>query len=255
MVADLVYPGTIDNGQTIVNTDSVAMAPAGTRRSYRSPQREARARQTRLRILRAATSLFDERGYAGTTVRSVSERAGVSVPTVEALFGTKARLLKAAIDVAIAGDDEPVPMLARDWATAAASAADAESFLSIVAGVLAPAQSRSSGLVLSALEGAGSDPELAGLAAAMIAQRVTMAAWAAARLSALRALRADVGEDEAADTVFALMEPALFDRLTRQRGWTLARYQDWIARSMRLLLVADAAQGHGQGNRGRTDST
>lgn len=231
------------------------MAPAGTRRSYRSPQREARARQTRLRILRAATSLFDERGYAGTTVRSVSERAGVSVPTVEALFGTKARLLKAAIDVAIAGDDEPVPMLARDWASAAASAADAESFLSILAGVLAPAQSRSSGLVLSALEGAGSDPELASLAAAMIAQRVTMAAWAAARLSALRALPADVGEDEAADTVFALMEPALFDRLTRQRGWTPARYQDWIARSLRLLLVADAVQGHGQGNRGRTDAT
>ena len=220
------------------------MAPPKTRRLYRSPQREARARATRLRVLQAATSLFDQRGYAGTTIRSVAERAGVSVPTVEALFGTKGRLLKAAIDVAIAGDDEPVPMLARDWATAAARAADPATFLSIVAGVLAPAQSRSSGLVLAAFEGAGSDPELAGVAAQMTAQRVTMATWAVARLNALGALRADVGEDEATDTVFAIMEPAVFDRLTRQRGWTLARYQAWIALSLRRLLVADA--GHGQ---------
>jgi AcrR family transcriptional regulator len=221
----------------------VVATPPRTRRSYRSPRREARARATRLRVLQAATSLFDEHGYAGTTIRSVAERAGVSVPTVEALFGTKGRLLKAAIDVAIAGDDEPVPMLARDWAAAAAGAADPGSFLSILAGEIAPAQSRSSGLVLSVFEGAGSDPELAGLAAQMAAQRVTMATWAVARLSALGALRADVGEDEAADTVFAIMEPAVFDRLTRQRGWTLARYQDWIARSLRRLLVADTWHG------------
>lgn len=233
----------------------VVAASPGTRRSYRSPQREARARATRVRILRAATSLFDERGYAGTTIRSVAERAGVAVPTVEALFGTKTRLLKAAIDVAIAGDDEPVPMLARDWAVAAASAADPESFLAVLAGVLAPAQSRSSGLVLAAFEGAGSDPELAGLAAQMTAQRVTMATWVVARLTALGALRAELGEDEAADCVFAVMEPAVFDRLARQRGWTPARYQDWIARSLRRLLVADAWQGQGPARDGRTDPT
>jgi AcrR family transcriptional regulator len=233
----------------------VIVAPPRTRRSYRSPQREARARATRQRVLRAGTSLFGERGYAGTTIRSVAERAGVSVPTVEALFGTKGRLLKAAIDVAIAGDDEPVPMLARDWAAAATRAADPESFLSILADVLAPAQSRSSGLVISAFEGAGSDPELAGLAAQMSAQRATMATWAVARLTALGALRAEVGEDEAVDTVFAIMEPAVFDRLTRQRGWTLARYQDWIAWSLRRLLVADAGHGYRSPLRGRTGAT
>ena len=158
-------------------------------------------------------------------------------------------------DVAIAGDDEPVPMLAREWAAAAARAADPQSFLSILAGVLAPAQSRSSGLVLSAFEGARADPELAGVAAQMSAQRVTMATWTVARLTALGALRAEVGEDEAVDTGFPIMEPAVFDRLTRQRGWTLARYQDWIARSLRRLLVADA--GHGQRSllRGGTGAT
>lgn len=216
----------------------MSVASPGTRRGYQSPRRQARARATRGRVLQAATAAFGERGYAGTTIRSVAERAGVSVPTIEALFGTKGRLLKAAIDVAIAGDDEPVPMLERDWASAAASAKDPESFLSLLAGAIAPAQARSAGLVLSVFEGAGADPELAGLAAQLIAQRVTMATWAVARLTELGALRGDASEDEAVDSVFALMEAALFDCLSRHRGWTVARYQDWIARSLGRLLVA-----------------
>ena len=199
--------------------------------------------------------MFDERGYAGTTIRSVAERAGVSVPIVEALFGTKGRLLKAAIDVAIAGDDEPVPMLERDWATAATKATDVESLLSVLAGALAPAQARSAGLVVSVFEGAGADPELAGLAAQMSTQRATMATWVVARLTDLASLREEISEDEAVDTVFALMEPALFDRLTRQRSWTLARYQDWIGRSLRRLLVADLGQRQRSPLRGGRSAT
>ena len=56
-------------------------------------------------MLDAATAVFLDRGYGGATIRAVAAEARVSVPTVEALFGTKARVLKAAIDVAIAGDE------------------------------------------------------------------------------------------------------------------------------------------------------
>lgn len=212
----------------MVNTGLVALASPKSRRPYRSPQREARARATSQRVLHAAATLFAERGYAGT-IQSVAEKAKVSMPTIETLFGTKARLLKATIDVAIAGDDEPVPMLDRDWATAAIEATDIDTFLSIVAGVLAPAQERSSGLVLSVFEGAGSDSELAILAAQMSVQRATMATWVVDRITALGTLHNEIGEDGAVDTVFILMEPALFDRLTRERGWMLPHYQHWVA--------------------------
>ena len=209
----------------------------------------------RQRVLRAATTLFAERGYAGTTVRSVAAKAKVSVPTAETLLGTKARLLKATIDVAIAGDDEPVPMLDRDWATAAIETNDVEVLLTIVASVLAPAQGRSSGLVLSVFEGAGSDPDLAVLAVEMSAQRATMATWVVSRLTALKALRNEISEEEAVDTVFALMEPALFDRLIRQRGWTLARYEHWVARSLRCLLVSYAVPRRQPSTRARRSPT
>ena len=97
-------------------------------RRYRSPRREQQARRTRARIIAAAADRFLARGYAATTMRAVAADAGVALPTVELVFGTKARLLKAVIDTAIAGDDEPVPMLARSWATRAESLTGAAEF-------------------------------------------------------------------------------------------------------------------------------
>lgn len=216
------------------------MVPAQTeRRPYQSPGREAQARATRYRVIRAATALFGTRGYAGTTMASVAAGARVSVPLVESLFGTKSRLLKAAIDVAIAGDDEAVPMLERDWAESARRARHPEQVLSIFAAVLAAAQARSYGLVLCVFEGARFDPQLAEVASQMTAQRAVMAEWAVDRLVAVGPLREGIGRREAVDTVFAMMDPAMFDRLTGRRGWTLDRYEKWMAWSLRHLLVPD----------------
>ena len=159
--------------------------------------------------------------------------------TVEALFGTKARLLKAAIDVAIAGDDEPVPVLDRSWAADALAAGTVDETLSIVAGVIGPAQARSAGLVLALFEGSSTDAELAGLAGRMTAQRAVTAGWLVDAVTRNATLRAGCTRREAVDTVWVLMDPAVFDRLTRQRHWTQEHYQGWFARSLRRLLVAD----------------
>ena len=81
------------------------------KRSYRSKRRERQARETRERILAVASAEFEDNGYVATTIRAVAEAAGVSVPTVELIFGTKSQLLRAAISFAIRGDAEPVAML------------------------------------------------------------------------------------------------------------------------------------------------
>jgi TetR/AcrR family transcriptional regulator of autoinduction and epiphytic fitness len=128
-----------------------------TTRSYRSSRREAGARRTRRRVLEAAGSVFVAGGYAGATIRAIAAEAGVSVPTVELLFATKARLLKAAIDVAIAGDDEAVAVLDRSWTSAAIASASADEFLSIVARTIGAAQARSAGLVLAVFDGSSKD--------------------------------------------------------------------------------------------------
>jgi AcrR family transcriptional regulator len=215
-----------------------ASRPNRQTRPYRSSRREAQARRTRRRVLAAATALFLDRGYAGTTMRGVAAGSHVSVPTVEALFGTKARLLAAAIDVAIAGDDEPVPVLDRAWADDARRAQAVEDFCSIVAGVLASTQARAAGLVLAVFEGASTDPELGEVAARLVDRRAETAAWLVDGVSRTAGLRAGCSREEAVDTVWVLMDPAVFDRLTRQRDWTVERYEAWFALSLRRLLTA-----------------
>lgn len=205
-------------------------------RGYRSSRREQQARRTRRRILDAATAVFLERGYAGATMRAIAAAAGVAVPTVELAFGTKARLLKAAIDVAIAGDDQAVPVLDRGWADTARQARTAEEFLAVVADVIAGAQTRSAGLVLAVFEGAHTDPDLAGLATQLTAQRATTARWLVDAMARITPLRSTA---DATDDLWLLMDPAVFHRLVRHRGWTPRRYADWFARSARHLLIPD----------------
>jgi AcrR family transcriptional regulator len=196
-------------------------------------------------VLDAATAVFLERGYGASTIRAIAAEAKVSVPTVEALFGTKARLLKAAIDVAIAGDDEPVPVLDRAWAADASEAETAEEFLSVVAGVVAAAQARSAGLVLAVFEGSARDWELEQVAEQMEAQRAVTASWIVEGVSRVASLRDGSTNEEAVDTVWLLMDPAVFDRLTRRRSWTLEHYERWFSRSVARVLTADAAAtGH-----------
>src|SRR5262245_691234 len=173
-------------GVTIVNSTIVR------RRVYRSPRREQQASDTRRRILGAATQLFLTRGIAVTTMRAVAASAGTALPTVELAFATKARLLQAAIDVAIAGDDQPVPMLRREWVARAGEAASAEDFLTIVGAVLTSSQRRSAGLVVAAFEGARTNPELRALAEELTRQRATTVAWIVDQIAERTPLRREL---------------------------------------------------------------
>ncbi len=82
-------------------------------RAYDSTGRQARAAEGRRRIVSAATERFVSDGYTATTVAGIAGAAGVSTPTVYAAFGTKASILKACIDVALAGDDADVAVVDR----------------------------------------------------------------------------------------------------------------------------------------------
>jgi AcrR family transcriptional regulator len=211
-------------------------------RHYRSPRREQQARRTRARIIAAAADRFLARGYAATTMRAVAADAGVALPTVELVFGTKARLLKAVIDTAIAGDDEPVPMLAREWAAQAESTTEAAEFAAVFAQQLTESARRAAGLTLVALEAARIDEDIAAVAAQLMTQRQVMAAWLVDGLLRRSALRGGVEQAVAVDTVWALMDPALFCRLTGDRRWSPARYHRWFTDAIVRLLLPDAGQ-------------
>jgi AcrR family transcriptional regulator len=212
---------------------------ASRRRSYRSEQRKRQARETRERVLAAASAEFERSGYASTRMRTVAHAAGVSLPTVELLFGTKAQLLRAAISFAIRGDADPIPMLERPWAQKARATKSVGEFLAIVARVLAEGQQRSAGVILAAFEAANQDESMMALADQLRAQRAETAAWLVDGLSARAPLRAEITRRQAIDTVWLLMDPRGFSALTRDRGWSPERFETWFIDSVRRLLLAD----------------
>ena len=81
----------------------------------RKPTRRERARATRLRITKAAYTLFCERGYTGTTMADIAEAAGVAVQTVYFVFHTKGELLSRAYDFAVLGEHDPLPPEQQPW--------------------------------------------------------------------------------------------------------------------------------------------
>jgi AcrR family transcriptional regulator len=210
------------------------------RRSYRSEHRERQARETRERILVAASAEFERRGYVATRMRTIAEAAGVSVPMVELAFATKPQLLQAAISFAIRGDAEPIPMLERQWARRAQDAASVGEFLALVARVLVEGEQRSAGLVLAAFEAANHDESLSALADQLRGQRAETAAWLVDGLISRASLRREVTLDQAVDSVWLLMDPHGFHALTRDRGWTAARFEAWFIDSVQRLLLPDA---------------
>ena len=196
-------------------------------------------------MIDAATRLFVERGYATTTMRAIATDAGVSLPTVELLFGTKAQLLHVVLDVAIAGDDEPVPMLSRAWADSARSTTHVPEFLSAVAQVLRDAQVRSAGVMLAAYEAAVVDPEIDLLVADREMQRERTAAWIVDGVLERARLRPGLDRTAAIDAVWMLMDPVVFVRLSRYRGWSPERYATWFADSVAQHLVANLRAADG----------
>lgn len=76
-----------------------------TPRAYRSELRGRQAEHTRELISAAARARFLDRGWAGTSIRSVAADAGVSEATVYSVYGSKAGLATSLIDAAESSAD------------------------------------------------------------------------------------------------------------------------------------------------------
>jgi AcrR family transcriptional regulator len=66
----------------------------------------AKGRATRERIIRHASDLFTENGYAAVSVREIADRSGVSTGAIYSTFKGKADLLAEAVSASLAADLE-----------------------------------------------------------------------------------------------------------------------------------------------------
>ncbi len=190
-------------------------------RMYRSPRRALQAQQTRAAVLTACRAMFAERGWAATGVRDIAATAGVSVETVYATLGGKVALLTAALDGAVAGDDEPVPLAERPMFLALGEGSVAER-TAAAAALITDIHVRTIGLQRALREGAGGEPALARLLAA---QEENRRASTGAGMALV--LRRAIGDRER-DLFWAQTGPEVFDALVNRSGWITEQYAVWV---------------------------
>lgn len=199
--------------------------------SERFPRRAERARATRQRILRAAIERFVEAGYPATTMVDIAGSAGVAVQTLYASFKTKRAILAAAIDVSLAGDDEPVPVNDRSWMRPVWEAADGPSTLLAYAGAVRLIQGRTARLFRTLDVAASLEPELSELWT-VSRQRRRLGAAGVVRAAAERTpLPAGLDEETAIDIVWTLNGHEVYLNLVEGCRWTPPRYEAWLGAS------------------------
>ena len=214
---------------------------APVKRRYDATRRQEQARENQRRIIDAATTLFADRGYAGTPLTEIAAAAGVAVQTVYAAFGTKVNVLARAIDASLAGDDAPVPMAEPDPVRRIIAEPDPYRTVEMYAALTAAISARAHGIVLAAWAAAPSDPAVAALVAELDAQRLrgmTDAARSlAAKARAAGCLAEDVTEEDIRDALWVFNSAQLYGLLLRDRGWTPDHYQAWLTRAWTRLLL------------------
>src|SRR5215472_17715927 len=126
---------------------------------------KARTRLARRAVVEAARSLFLERGYGATTIDAISDMSDVPPATVYRLFSSKRGILKALLDVSIAGDDEATPVESRSHVRALLADPDPRKQLAGFAGIACGIMSRTEPVHRILVSAASSDPDLAALLA------------------------------------------------------------------------------------------
>lgn len=194
--------------------------PPGARR------RGDRARQTRLRIVRAARDLFLADGYAATTLEQVAVRADVAVQTVYFHFRNKATVLKHVMDLAATGDDEPVALLERPWMDEMRASPDGAGAVSVWLDMSRVVYARVAP-VMRVVREAGSDPETAEQQRVNKRQTLTAHRALAEHLSQRGSLREDMAVEQAGEVLYGLVSLELYVLFTDELGWSPEQWQGW----------------------------
>jgi AcrR family transcriptional regulator len=205
------------------------------KRRYDASGRRAAAEDRRTRIIDAARMRFLAEGYHATTIAEIAADAGVAPATIYKAFGSRAGLVEAIWNAALAGEgDRPAESRSDEGARDAASPEDILRHWSGMAVEVAALAAPVHQLVRTA---AVTDPQAARLLERIEAARAERMTHNAAYLVGGGHLRPGLSAEQARDILmFATAElyPAFVDRA----GWMPQDYADLLYRFLRSALLA-----------------
>ena len=205
-------------------------------RSYYSLVRSKQADETRARIAAAARKLILCRGFEAATVEAIAQGAGVAVPTVYAVFGSKCRILAELVDRAAFGPvfqkliGEAERLTTRSPACVSPPASRARF-------TTASARSRSCCARRASSCRKWRPASMIANAGATRRRRSTIAIS-----SSPAQLNPALTENEARDIQWTFTARDLYRLLVVERGWSADRYEQWLADAMVATLVVPKRQ-------------
>ena len=191
--------------------------------------------EARAQVVRTATELFIRRGYVATTLTDIAAGAGVAVQTIYSTYSSKVGVLAAAHDVALAGDDEPIPLADRAWfGQLAASATARDAWHAALAEMhLRTARVAPLYRVMLAAE---ADADVAALMDTLRSQRNTFSHLLVDQiLSRPGAEHAD--RERLAAVIYAVESVETYTLFVTEAGWTLQQWRDWVNTTVERELV------------------
>ena len=167
--------------------------------------------------------------------------------SVYRLFSSKLGILKALLDVSIAGDDEAIALEDRLHVRALLADRDPRNQLSGLARTIRGIMSRAEPLHRILVSAAGSDPDAAALLAELLRQRQHGHAQIARSLARAGALRPELGERDADEIIHAVTSPEVYRLLVCDRAWLPERYEQWLKEILIDQLLPPPATEQGEG--------
>jgi AcrR family transcriptional regulator len=212
--------------------------PVNPKRSYDSPRRREQAAATRRDILQSAQRLFEEQGYAATTVAAIAKDAGVALKTVYAVFESKAGVLRALWHVLLREDDADVPVIDRSWYREVLEEPDPARQLQLNARNARAVKSRIAGVLEVIRHGALLDPDIAVLWARIQSDFHENQRAIVESVAAKGALLPALSVERGADILWTLNHPDIWQLLVVGRGWTPEEWETWFRDASSSQLLA-----------------
>ena len=183
--------------------------------------------ETEAKIAAAATALFCREGYVDTTMAAIAKGAGVAVQTLYLRHGSKAAILSAALDVAIAGDALPVSMTRRDDYSRAMAEPDAATAVAIFASFVRAICDRTH-LLYDVIRSAAADPEVAQVLEKNRTERGLGISAFAEVLSTRERFNAPLPVQRVSDVIYAVGTEDSYLRFVMDCGWTPDEWEHWL---------------------------
>ncbi len=207
-------------------------------RRQRYAARTARAAATKRRIVEAAYQLFADRGYLDTTMADIAQAAGVAVQTLYLSFGSKVKILNAALDTAVGGDDQPVALIARPWLSTLAELPDGPRAIALLVHEGRKVIERASRIHF-AMRAAAADIEVADLLAKQAAERYQAMQAMAGIVAQKPGFAGSLGTAHLADVLYGTLGPDTYRLFCLDRHWTHEQWEAWLTAMLTATYFPD----------------